>query len=653
MFGIVSPPVPHLTYHAKGNHNMTIGGEVKLLGDHYAGGFSCGLTMGDSGTMERFQLVRESGNEIVYQSEDPLILTVTETDLGEATAIHTRITNSGSRSVTMEMLSSFLLKDVPISKLYRLQSCWSAEGKLRSESITDLHLEKSWNGCAYRIEKFGNVGSMPVRKYFPFLAIENSETGEFLGVQLYLASSWQIEIRCRDKDTYTIAGGIADRDFGQWMRELKPGETFEAPKAVIARGSSLLDVCDKLVKAQHPLISEQDQSMEIMFNEYCTTWGNPSYENVKRICDKIADKGIRFLVIDSGWYGKSDNWWNRVGDWYVNEERFPGGMKAIADYIRSKGMIPGLWFEMESVTSGASNYRETDHLVKKDGYPLTVGNRRFWDMEDPWAIEYLTKSVIGTLRDAEFGYLKVDYNDTMGMGCDPYAGGESRHDGPGENLRRKVEASREFFRTIAREIPGIVIENCSSGGHRLEPSMMELVSQASFSDAHETTAIPLIAANMHRVIPPRQSQIWAVMRAGDSDARIFYSIVSTFLGRMCLSGDIYNMSEHQWELIEDGIAFYRQVSDIIRDGRTVLIDTNADSYNTPCGQQLVIRELGHRGMLIFHRFEHSLSIEEALRNMDSNSLPGIAAGRPYRILAAYGQSEEDFSAEAWYYEYES
>ena len=49
---------------------MTIGGEVKLLGDHYAGGFSCGLTMGDSGTMERFQLVRESGNEIVYQSEE-------------------------------------------------------------------------------------------------------------------------------------------------------------------------------------------------------------------------------------------------------------------------------------------------------------------------------------------------------------------------------------------------------------------------------------------------------------------------------------------------------------------------------------------------------------------------------------------------------
>ncbi|MFR6332305.1 MAG: hypothetical protein ACLUOI_28255 [Eisenbergiella sp.] len=60
-----------------------------------------------------------------------------------------------------------------------------------------------------------------------------------------------------------------------------------------------------------------------------------------------------------------------------------------------------------------------------------------------------------------------------------------------------------------------------SGGHRLELSMMELVSQASFSDAHEMLAIPLIAANMHRVIRPEQSQIWAVLHAGDSDSRIF------------------------------------------------------------------------------------------------------------------------------------
>ena len=188
--------------------------------------------------------------------------------------------------------------------------------------------------------------------------------------------------------------------------------------------------------------------------------------------------------------------------WGLNEDKFPGGMKPVADLIRSKGMIPGIWFEMEALAPSCKHYNEKEHLLCKDGVPLTVGSRRFWDMEDPWVIEYLGERVIERLRSSGFGYVKIDYNDTVGIGCD---GCESL----GEGLRRKIKATQEFFGKIREEIPGIVIESCSSGGHRLEPSMMNLCSQASFSDAHETPSIPLIAANMHRVIRPDQCQIWA------------------------------------------------------------------------------------------------------------------------------------------------
>ncbi len=617
---------------------MNIKAEIKILGDSYAGGFSCGLSMGDSGTMEKLRITEDNEAFTRYESESGIVLNVKHEKQDRVTAVNTSIENNSSEDIMLEMMSSFVLTDMVIDRIHRLQSCWSAEGKLRSESICDLHLEKSWNGCACRIEKFGNVGSMPVRKYFPMLITEDEANKIFTGIQLYTASSWQMEIRIKENDTYTISGGMADRDFGQWTKVIKPGESFDAPKAVVAQGSNILEVCDALVKAQKPHISPDDSSMDIMFNEYCTTWGNPTYDNVRKICDKIADKGIKFLVIDSGWYGISDNWWSRVGDWYVNEERFPGGMKKVTDYIRSKGMIPGLWFELESVTSLAENFKQTEHLIKKDGYPLTVSNRRFWDMEDPWVVDYLTKSVIGLLKDSGFGYVKIDYNDTMGIGCDG-------KDGMGENLRCKVEATKSFFRKISEQIPGIVIENCSSGGHRLEPSMLELVSQASFSDAHETTAIPLIAANMHRVIPPAQSQIWAVMRENDSDSRIFYSIVSTFLGRMCLSGDIYNLSEHQWELVEAGISFYKQISDIIRDGRTIAIEAETASYNKPEGNQLVCRRLENEGVIIYHRFENSAPIENIIseiRRIEGTSSDIV-------INATYGAAETDFSAQAWYY----
>lgn len=609
---------------------MRLTAEMKLAGDGYAGGFSCGLSMCRSKTIEGFQKTEETEGGICYENAAGVRLTVHRQKEQDVMRVWTEVENCSEQEITLEMLASFALQDVPADKIHRIQSFWSAEGRLRTETVEELNLERSWNGCAARIEKFGNVGSMPVRKYFPFLALEDTASGTILGIQLYCASSWQMEISCLEEQTFLVTGGIADRDFGHWQKKLMPGEHFATPEAVITQGNSLEEVCDRLVKAQHPMISPVDDHMGIAFNEYCTTWGNPSIENIKKICDQLEGKGIQYLVIDSGWYGNSEQWWTLIGDWEVSSRKFPHGLKEAADYIRSRGMIPGLWFEMESVTDGSKHYEAKEHLLKKDGEILSVANRHFWDMEDPWVITYLTEKVIQVLKDCGFGYLKVDYNDTIGMGCD---GGDSLGDG----LYRKVAASRRFFEKICREVPGIVIENCSSGGHRLEPSMMQLVSQASFSDAHETTAIPLIAANLHRVIRPEQSQIWAVLRASDREERIYYSMIAAFLGRMCLSGDIYNLSEAQWKLVEEGMEFYRQAADIIRDGKTILNQSNTKSYNHPQGEQLVIREWNNRGLVILHRFADSKEV-----------CPTFPAD--CRIVAEYGRADQDFSAKAWIYE---
>lgn len=93
--------------------------------------------------------------------------------------------------------------------------------------------------------------------------------------------------------------------------------------------------------------------------------------------------------------------------------------------------------------------------------------------------------MIHLLRDNGFGYLKVDYNAIIGFGVD---GAESA----GEGLRQYLKGMQKFFRKLRKELPDPVIENCSSGGRRLEPSMMGLCAMGSFSDAHETREIPII-----------------------------------------------------------------------------------------------------------------------------------------------------------------
>ena len=195
---------------------------------------------------------------------------------------------------------------------------------------------------------------------------------------------------------------------------------------------------------------------------------------------------------------------------------------------------------------------------------------------------------------------------------------------------------------MRKEIPDLVIENCSSGGHRLEPSFMELSSQASFSDAHEIVSLPLIAANLHRVIKPEQSQIWAVLRAADSEERIYYSLCATMLGRMGLSGDIYDLSDRQSTLLDEAIAFYREVAPIIKDGSTIVNKADTISYNNPTGSQLVLRQYGDQMLCVFHRFHKSKSLEEFAKEQ------GIDLSK-YQELKRYGTADCDMSAEAILY----
>ena len=616
---------------------MKSSAELKFTKDEYAGFYSCGLTMLGSSTMRRFTGRQENESKIILTSEDGLSL-ITETKKspyseGGVYEIHTTFENKSSKVVTLEMMTSFLFPNIKADKVHKILSFWSAEGRVLSEDLCDLNMEHSWNNLAFRVEKFGNVGSMPVRKYFPFVALEDSTNHNFFAVQLYSPSSWQIELVVRGSEGVTLAGGIADHDFGQWTKSINPGESFTAPKALAATGDSLEDVCDKLVKAQHPAISPVDNQMGITFNEYCTTWGNPTSENLKKLADKIAGKGIQYLVMDSGWYSDCGNWWEYRGDWRVNKKRFPNGLKELTDYVRAKGMIPGIWFEFEVVAPKSGLFDDPEameHFIKKDGVPLTIGGARFWDMEDSYVQNYLKENVIDRLKNDGFGYIKIDYNDTMGIGCD---GAEAA----GENLRKKVLATQDFFKTLKKEIPELVIENCSSGGHRLEPSFMELASQASFSDAHEIPSLPIIAANLHRVIRPEQSQIWAVMRAKDSDSRIYYSLCATFLGRMGLSGDVYDLTDHQWSLIDSAIDFYKKAAPIIKDGKTIFNKNETHSYNKPQGSQLVIRELGNKKLLVFHRFENSCPLELFIKKYDID-LSG------YKVEAEYGCTSEDFSA---------
>lgn len=622
--------------------------QVKLVGDAYQGAYAGGRTLRESASVEALSF---DSQQVDRQDEQTQVRTVFRDERGyiyrhiltwqnhnHSLFSHTVFENHSTREAELELLSSFSLggispyvssKEWGQIRVHRIRSVWSMEGRPESQLLEELQLEPSWGGHAVRSERFGQVGSMPVNGYFPYVVVEDTKSDIFWGVQLMHNASWQMELYRRGDDL-NISGGLADYDFGHWKKKVAPGEQFVTPTAILSvcrgartdsgeHGANCWDgnagvdkISQRLTGALESIVDAGpacEQELPIIFNEYCTTWGCPSHENICAIVDAIKDRGFSYFVIDCGWYKQEGIPWDvAMGDYRISKELFPEGLQETVDYIKAHGMKPGIWFEIDNIGAKADCYHDTDHLLQRKGAVLTTSMRRFWDMRQQWVQEDLAKKVIGTLNTYGFEYMKMDYNDSIGVGCD---GAESL----GEGLRQNMEASLDFIRRVKREVPGIILENCASGGHKLEPLMMSECSMASFSDAHECEEIPIIAANLHRVILPRQSQIWAVIQKTDSLKRIAYSIANTFLGRMCLSGDVTELSDAQWQLIDRGIAFYKKIAPIIKHGYSMRFGPEVVSYRHPTGWQCLLRlgtgTAGGQAMAVFHAFnsDHAQPME--------------------------------------------
>ena len=588
--------------------------QAHIGADGIGTGFASGHTMADSETTERFRFAaqKKTDTEITTLLEDGhgrrIEHIVSYRDDWDAVTVQSRILNGGDRTIRLEMLSSVNLggltpfeEDMGAGCLKRhcIKSAWSAEGRVVSESIEDLHLEPSWNEWCVRCDRIGQVGSMPVRGFYPFTAVEDVKNGVTWAVTLACNSSWQIELRRRDKGL-SLTAGLADFNYGHWAKELTPGESFTGPEAFVTVVSGGLDEATQcLLSVQKTKNTLRCRELPVLFNEFCTTWGVPSESNLLNILDALEGKDIDCLVIDSGWFSDGVHAWSETsGDWEINEETlFPHGLQTVVDQIHGRGMKAGIWFEPETCGPLSKVIHNESWLLKRNGYTIRIGGRCFLDMRRADVSAYLEDKVIGLLKKYKFDYIKVDYNESIGVGCD---GAESL----GEGLRRNMECSRAFFRKMRREIPELIIENCSSGGHRTEPSMMEISAMASFSDAHECAEIPIIAANMHRMILPGQSQIWAVLRKEDSVERLTYSLAASFLGVMCLSGDVCDLNADQWAQVEKGIAFYRCCAALISDGKSQFFGPKIESYRQPQGWQAVMRTGEHTrdALVVAHCF---------------------------------------------------
>ena len=116
-------------------------------------------------------------------------------------------------------------------------------------------------------------------------------------------------------------------------------------------------------------------------------------------------------------------------------------------------------------------------------------------------------------------------------------------------------------------------------------------------------------------MPPRQSQIWAVLYPQDSVERFMYSLTATFYGRMCLSGPVHDLNDAQMSIVHRSVALYDKVAPIIKKGKTHYLGEAPQNWRDPKGWSGICRMSrdGAEALVVIHAYEQpetsDLSVE--------------------------------------------
>ena len=484
------------------------------------------------------------------------------------------VTNISSESVGLEYVSSFSYVGLEGSapSIYIPHNSWCSEVNWKKYSLPELGLDRANSFSTKRIA-VSNTGSWSTKEYLPMGAVEDIH-GTLMW-QIESNGAWQWEISdIEPSSLYLKAGGPSEQENG-WYKELSTGESFESVKVAVTLGDSFDRALGQMTAYRRAIFENntQNRALRVIFNDfmYCMRC-EPTAEKLFPVIDKAAEIGVEYFCTDAGWYADG-NWWDTVGEWKPCEWRFPKGIKEVFDRIREKGMIPGIWLEIEVMGTLCPSLSklEDECFFMRHGKRVVYRGRYQLDFRHPKTRRYVTDVVDRVVREYGVGYIKFDYNIDIGAGTE--VGAHSFGDGLLEHNR----AYLGWLDEIKTRYPELVIENCSSGGMRMDYAMLAKHHVQSVSDQEDAAVTAVIAANCSTAVLPEQAAIWSCPLSTHSDSELRFVMANSMLTRMHLGGEIALLCPEKFVLVKKAIEKYKEYRHVLL-GATPFYPLGLNSY---------------------------------------------------------------------------
>ena len=273
-----------------------------------------------------------------------------------------------------------------------------------------------------------------------------------------------------------ISAGMLNTHF-----RLEPGESVRQPSIALftsnqGEQSFRATVHEFMIKFKSPRDAEGRVIPPIM--AITAGGGNKTSDMMKKIIDYAVENKMPFdtFWVDAGWYGNpheadphpncGSQWWPHAGNWIVNTTTHPTGtLLPAVDAAHDAGLKFLLWFEPERVQG------ESNAPILKEHPEYVHGN--LLDLGNPDALAYIQKTVYGIMRENKIDTFREDFNMDPQSVWDAIDAQNPERVGLAE--ARHITGLYAFLDGMRDEFPGLLQENCASGGRRLD---MEMISRA-------------------------------------------------------------------------------------------------------------------------------------------------------------------------------
>ena len=406
----------------------------------------------------------------------------------------------------------------------------------------------------------------------PFIALVEPETGEYrgeaYGFSLVYSANFTAQAERNHYGKTRVTMGINPFSFS-WL--LKSGEEFQTPEVVMNYSDQGLN---KMSQNFHDLYRKRlakgkyrDKERPVLINNWEGTYFDFNTDKILKMAEAAAEVDIELFVLDDGWFGKRNDDTSSLGDWYVNEEKLPGGLEYLADEINKLGMDFGLWFEPEMISPDSDLYR------KHPEWAIQVPNREpkqsrqqlILDLSRRDVQDYIIERVSAILENANISYVKWDMNRPM----TDYGSLKLNSERQSELNHRYILGLYRVLEEITSSFPEVLFESCAGGGGRFDPGMLHYMPQTWTSD--DTDAVERLKIQYGTSMLYPSSAMGAHVSAVPNhqverspSLKMRYDVAS--FGNLGYELDITELDAQEMEAVKKQVNNYKEIRELVQFG---------------------------------------------------------------------------------------